>query len=81
MEMAQEDLLNTVTNVLGLSISQREVLCDDGYDTTSTIIYWEYNEIRECCTNKYKFTTTRGGATYREKKSSTYRRCHSGLPI
>ena len=48
MEMAQADFLNIVTNSLVLSIRQREVLSDDGYYMTSTIIHWKYNEIREC---------------------------------
>ena len=47
MVMAQADLLNTNTNVLGLLVEQREGLYDDGYDTISTIIHWNYGEIRE----------------------------------
>ena len=31
MATAQADFLNTVTNVLGLSVIQREVLYNDGY--------------------------------------------------
>ena len=47
MAMAQADLLNTITNVLGLSVKKREVLSNDVYGTISTIIYWKYNKIRE----------------------------------
>ena len=60
MAMAQSDFLNTITNVLGLSVKKREVLSDDVYDTISTIIYWKYYNIHECCTTKSEFTTTRG---------------------
>ena len=63
MATAQADLINTVTNVLGLSISQRQVLYNEEYGTISTIIHWNYDMIREWCTAKYKLTTTRGGAT------------------
>ena len=55
-----ECFLNTITNVLGLS--------NDGYDTISTIIHWKYDKIREWCTNKSKFTATRGGASYEDRK-------------
>ena len=59
MATEQVDLLNTVTNVFGLSVRQREVLSDDGYDMISNIIYWKYDEIREFFTNKSKLKTTR----------------------
>ena len=45
--MSQAYFLNTITNVLGISVKQREVLFNDGYDTISTIIYWKYENIRE----------------------------------
>ena len=61
--MVQAYFLNTVTNVLGLSVSQREVLSDDGYDTIYNIIHWKYDEICEWCATKYKLATNRGGAT------------------
>ena len=64
MEIKQEDLLNTITNVLGLSVKQCEVLSDDGYDTISTIMHWKYDDIRDWCTTKSKLTTTRGGDSY-----------------
>ena len=60
--------LNTITNVLGLSVKQLEVLSNDGYDTISTIIHWKYDKIHECCTTKSKFTATRGGASYGNQK-------------
>ena len=62
--MAQENLINPITNVLGLSVKQREVLSNDGYDTISTIIHVKHGKIREWCTTKSKLTTTRGGAFY-----------------
>ena len=68
MAMSQVDLLNTITRVLGLSIKQREVLSDDGCETISTIIHLKYDEIREWCTTKSKFTTTRGEASYGDQK-------------
>ena len=46
MEMAQEYFLNTITNVLGLSANQREVLSDEIYDPISTSLHWKYDEIR-----------------------------------
>ena len=66
--MEQAYFLNTITNVLGLSVKKDEVLSDDGYDTISTIINWKYDNIRECCTTKSKLTTTREGASYVDKK-------------
>ena len=60
MAMAQEYFLNTSPKVLVLSLKQHEVLMVDGYDTISTIINWKYGKIREWCTTKSKFTTTRG---------------------
>ena len=68
MAMAQSDFLNTITNVLGLSVKQRGMLSDDGYYTISTIIYWKYDEIREWCTTKYKLKTTMGGTSYGYRK-------------
>ena len=62
--MAQEDFLNTVTNILVLSVKKCEVLSNDGYDTISAIIHWKYDKIHECCITNSKLTTTRGGATY-----------------
>ena len=50
--MAQADLLNTITNVLGFLVKQREVLSDYGYDTIFTIIYWNHDDIHEWCTPK-----------------------------
>ena len=67
--MSQAHLFNTITNVLGLSVKQREVLSDDGYETMSTIIHWKYDEIREWCTTKSKLKTTRGGASYGYQKN------------
>ena len=69
MEMAQVDSLNTITNVLGLSIKQREVLSDDGYDTIFTIILRKYDKIREWCITKSKLTTTIAGGSYGDKKT------------
>ena len=66
--MAQAYFLNTITNVLGLSVKQCEVLSDDGYDTISTIMHWKYDDIRDWCTTKSKLTTTRGGAYYGDQK-------------
>ena len=60
--------LNIITNVLGLSVNQREVLSDDGYDTIFTIIHWKYDDIREWCTIKSKFTTTSGGDSYGDRR-------------
>ena len=64
ISMAQVDLLTTITNVLGFSSKQLEVLYDDGYDTVSTIIYWKFEKISEWCTAKSKLTTTIGGYYY-----------------
>ena len=66
--MTQAYFLNTITNVLGLSVKKQKVLPDDGYDTIFTIIHWKYDKIREWCTNKYKLITTRGGAYYGDQK-------------
>ena len=52
MAMAQADLLNTITNVLSLSLNKHDVLSYDRYDTISTIIYMKCDEIREWCTTK-----------------------------
>ena len=62
--MVQADLLKTITNILSLSVNQREVLSDEGYDTISTIAHWKYDDILEWYTTKSKLTTTRGGASY-----------------
>ena len=62
--MAQADLLKTITNVLVLSVKQREVSFDDGYDTISNIIHWKYDKIHE-----WKLTTTRGGDYFGERKT------------
>ena len=61
--MTQADFFDTITNVLGLSVKQREMLSDDWYDTISTIIHWKYYNIREWFTTKSKLKTTRGGAS------------------
>ena len=66
--MAQAYLLNKITNVLSLLIKQREMLSNDGYDTISTIIHWNYDEICEWCTINYKLKTTRVGASYGDQK-------------
>ena len=66
--MSQADLLNTFTNVLGLSVKQCEVLFADGNDTISTIINWKYDKMCEWCTTKSKLTTFRGGASYGDRK-------------
>ena len=68
ISMAQADLLNTITNVLVLSVKKCEVLSDDGYDPISIIIHWKYEEIREWCPTKSKLTTTREGYSYRDQK-------------
>ena len=60
----KSDFLNTITNILGLSVKQRDVLYDDGYDMISTIIHWKYDKIRDWFTTKSKLTTTRGGDSY-----------------
>ena len=78
MAMVQENFLHTITNMLGFSVKQREVISDDGYDTIYTIINWKYDKIREWCTTKSKLTTIRGGASYGYLKSISYGRCHSG---
>ena len=47
MTIAQEYLLNSITNVLDLSVKQCKVLSDNGNYTISNIIHWNYDEIRE----------------------------------
>ena len=68
--MTQAYFLNTITNILGFSAKQPEVLSDDRYDTISTIIHWKYSEICDWCKTNYKLKTTRGGASngYRKIK-------------
>ena len=66
--MAQADLLNTITNVLALSLNQRKVLSDGRYDTISTIIHWKYDNIHEWFTTKSKLATNRGGSSYGDQK-------------
>ena len=68
MALAQAYLFNTITNFLGLSFKQREVLSDDRYDTISTIMHWKYDDIREWCTPKSKLKTTRVGDSHGERK-------------
>ena len=68
MEISQAYFLNKITNVLGLSVKQCEVLYNDGYYSIYTIIHWKYDKIREWFTTKYNFTTTRGGASYGDLK-------------
>ena len=68
METAKADLLNTVTKILGLSVSQSEVLSNGVYDKIYTIIHWKYGQIREWCPTNFKLTTTRGGATCGDTK-------------
>ena len=62
--MSQADFLNTITNILGLSVKKDEVLSDDIYDTIYTIIHWKYDKIHE-----WKLTTTRGGDYFGERKT------------
>ena len=81
MEMSQADFLNTITNVLGLSVKQREVLYDEKYDMISTIIHWKYGEIREWRTTNSNLTTTRGGDSFGDQKSSAYGCWYGGPPI
>ena len=69
MAMAKADLINTITNVLVLSVNQCEVLSNDGCYTISTVIYCKYEEIHECCTTKFKLKTTIGGASYGDRKT------------
>ena len=69
--MAQVYFLNTITNVLGLSDKQRDVLSYDGYDTISTIIHCKYDSIHKGCTTNYKLTTTTGGASYGDQNIIT----------
>ena len=64
MPMAQTYFLNKITNVLGLSVKQREVIYDDKYYIISTMINWKYDKICELCTTMYKLTTAIGGAYY-----------------
>ena len=48
MAMAKENFLNTITNVLALSVKQHKVLSDDEWDTISTIInleVWWYMQV------------------------------------
>ena len=68
MAKTQANFLNTITYVLGLSVKQREVLYDDGYDTISTIIHRNYENIREWYTNKSKLTTTIGLTCYGDQR-------------
>ena len=68
--MAQADFFNTVTNVLGLSDKQLEVLSDDGYDTIFNIIHWKYDKIHEWFTTKYKLKKTIREAYYGDQKLS-----------
>ena len=65
--MEKANILNTITNILGLSVNQHEVLSDDGYYTISTIIHLNYDDICYWCTTKSKLTTTRGGTSYGEQ--------------
>ena len=67
-KMAQADLFNTITNVLGLSVKQRGVSSSGRYDKICTIIHLNYKKIRECCTNKSKLKNTRGGSSYGYRK-------------
>ena len=66
--MARADFLNTITNLFVISVKQREVLSNDGYDTISTIINCKCDKIRECFTTKSKLKTSRGGDSYEDRK-------------
>ena len=66
--MVRADFLNTITNVLCLSVKKREMLSYDGYEMAYTIIYWKYENICEWCTTKSKLTTSRGGASHGDLK-------------
>ena len=66
--MAQAYFLNISTNVLGLSVKQRQVLSNDRYDTIYTTIHFNYDGIREWCTTNSKLTTTRVGSSYVDLK-------------
>ena len=68
--MEQAYLLNTITNVLDLSVKQREVLSNGWYDIIYTIIHWNYDKIREWCTNESKLTTTIGGVSCGDQKTN-----------
>ena len=81
MAIAQADFLNKITNVLGLSLKQSEMLSNDRYETISTIIHWKYDMIPEWCTTKPKLKNTRVGASYGDQKTSSYRRWDGGPPI
>ena len=66
--MVQENFLHTITNMLGFSVKQREVISDDGYDTIYTIINWKYDKIRKFCTTNSNLTTTRRENSYGDQK-------------
>ena len=68
MAIAQADLLDTITNVFGVSVNQCGVLSDDGYDTINTIIHWKYDKIRKFCTTNSNLTTIRRENSYGDQK-------------
>jgi len=62
------DLLNVLDNVCHLTLSQRETLVNDGYDTARSLVHWNFNSIRNWCEAKSKMPVTRGGCTYGDRK-------------
>ena len=64
MATAQEYYLNKITNVLGLSVKQLEVLYNNGPNKFFTIIHWKYEKIWDWCQTKYKLKITRGGIPF-----------------
>ena len=55
---------NVLTNVLRFTQNQAETLINEGYDATSELVYWSYDDIKEWCVNKTKLPVNRGGCPY-----------------
>ena len=68
MAMTQAYLLNRITNFLGSSVKQGDMLSNYGYGRISIIISCKYDKIREWCTAKSKLKITRGVASYGDQK-------------
>ena len=67
MATSQEYFLNKITNILGLSVEQLEVLSNEISKKIFTIIHWKYEKTQEWCTTKYKLTITRGEVPYGDR--------------
>ena len=68
LAQARIDMENVLDNVCLLTLTQRQTLVDDGYDTAKAMCHWKHNQIRKWAEKKSSLSVDAGSCAYGDRR-------------